>query len=361
MAAVTIVLATYNRPKSLRYTINSVLAQSFEDWVLLVIGDNCSEETDAVLASYDDSRIVYHNLEERCGEQSGPNSIGFFLARSEYVAFVNHDDIWLSDHLAQALQVMEKNKVEFYCSGAALTAYAKDAKLGVKRPVIWEVSPPNRKFKDAYHKSTVLFEPISAWVMKRSLLEKVGVWRPAAQLFRTPLVDWVLRAWRKGVSHHFSNTVTVIYCNAEKRGMVDEGVEKGLYFNGESEGQYWMERFRGLPVEKVRQSIAKEEKLASHSRSWTFFTKPYAGRDFSWVFDGLLTPEIAPIFRKSGWDGYDKACKILGIQRGETLAGMLSKRTGEVLKRYASWQSLAEKAKRDIEANERWLKANRDA
>jgi glycosyltransferase involved in cell wall biosynthesis len=94
--AVSVVTATYNRSNVLRYAVESVLAQSFRDWEIIVIGDACTDDTAAVVASYEDSRIRFTNLERNFGEQSGPNNAGFAISRGRYIAYLNHDDLWFA-------------------------------------------------------------------------------------------------------------------------------------------------------------------------------------------------------------------------------------------------------------------------
>ena len=100
MPRVSVVTATYNRSHILRHSIASVIAQRLTDWELIVVGDACTDDTADVVASFDDPRIRYHALAANVGEQSGPNNEGVALARGEMIAFLNHDDLWLPDHLA---------------------------------------------------------------------------------------------------------------------------------------------------------------------------------------------------------------------------------------------------------------------
>ena len=65
-------MATYNRPSVLAFAIESVLAQEFADWELIVIGDACADETAALVNSFGDPRITYVNLVTNFGEQSVP-------------------------------------------------------------------------------------------------------------------------------------------------------------------------------------------------------------------------------------------------------------------------------------------------
>ena len=104
---VSIILATYNRPETLRLAIASVLEQTLTDWELLVIGDACGAETAAVVEAAADPRIHYINLIRNVGEQSGPNNVGIARARGRHIAFLNHDDLWLPDHLQAALEWLQ--------------------------------------------------------------------------------------------------------------------------------------------------------------------------------------------------------------------------------------------------------------
>lgn len=96
---VSVIIATYNWSSVLRHAIASVLAQSYADFELLVVGDACTDDSAEVVASFGDPRIVWHNLEENFGSQVGPNNTGLALARGAYVAYLGHDDLWLPHHL----------------------------------------------------------------------------------------------------------------------------------------------------------------------------------------------------------------------------------------------------------------------
>src|SRR5690606_34069774 len=93
---VTVVIATYNRAETLKYAIESVLWQSFRDFELWVIGDCCTDHTDKVVNSFmHDPRVNWYNLPKNSGYQSKPNNEGIRRARGKYIAYLNHDDIWL--------------------------------------------------------------------------------------------------------------------------------------------------------------------------------------------------------------------------------------------------------------------------
>ena len=73
---VTVIIATYNRSGALRYAISSVLAQTYRDFELLVVGDACTDDSASVAAEFADPRVRWHNLSTNCGNQFGPNNHG---------------------------------------------------------------------------------------------------------------------------------------------------------------------------------------------------------------------------------------------------------------------------------------------
>src|SRR3984957_4345570 len=92
---VSVIIATYNYCNVLRCAIQSALGQTFHDFELLVIGDGCTDESEAVAASFGDSRIHWYNLAGNSGYQAAPNNAGLQMARGRYVAYLGHDDLWL--------------------------------------------------------------------------------------------------------------------------------------------------------------------------------------------------------------------------------------------------------------------------
>jgi len=107
MAEIGIITPTFHRPHSLRVAIESVLRQTFTDWKLYIIGDHCTDETEAVLAEYrdeHDGKIVWCNLPENHSGEKGirgvaPRNHGFDISEEPIIAYLDDDDLWLPDHL----------------------------------------------------------------------------------------------------------------------------------------------------------------------------------------------------------------------------------------------------------------------
>lgn len=181
---VTVVTATYNRPEVLRYAIDSVRRQTYQDWEHVIVGDACSDETATLVESYGDPRLRYINRSVHFGEQSGPNNDGVAAARGELIAYLNHDDLWFADHLdsltahLDALQadLVHAPRIEVDASGVV--------RCGVT----------NAKLRYAPSQ----FVPASLWLVKRDLLTELKGWRAARSIHASnPSQDFLVRAWRK--------------------------------------------------------------------------------------------------------------------------------------------------------------------
>jgi glycosyltransferase involved in cell wall biosynthesis len=91
----------------LTYGLESVLTQTVTDWEMW-IGEACTDETESVVRGFADPRIHFLNLPRQTGDQAGPNNEGLRLFRGRYIADLNHDDLWLPDHLAVGVDALQQ-------------------------------------------------------------------------------------------------------------------------------------------------------------------------------------------------------------------------------------------------------------
>lgn len=206
-AKISIVVATYNRSLVLSRALRTVIAQSEEGWQALVIGDCCSDDTEAQIAALGDDRIHFVNLPERFGEQAGPNSVGMALAQSPYVAFLNHDDYWLPDHLALAMSELESSGADLYWSRAA---FFSNRGAWDERVFFDDVSPCGRRLEDMYDGAFFLAEPMSAWVARRRSLDRLGPMKLSSETAQMPVVEYCQRACRAGMQLKAGDHITVL-------------------------------------------------------------------------------------------------------------------------------------------------------
>lgn len=113
---VTVIIATYNKSSALRCAIESALWQTFKDFELWVIGDACTDDSAQVVTAYGDPRVHWYNLPENSGYQSEPNNEGLRRAKGKYIAYLNHDDLWLPHHLQVLVNCIEETRADFVFS-----------------------------------------------------------------------------------------------------------------------------------------------------------------------------------------------------------------------------------------------------
>jgi glycosyltransferase involved in cell wall biosynthesis len=193
---VSIITATYNRSNVLRYAIESVLRQTFTRWELWVVGDACTDDTAEVVGAFADPRIHFVNLDQNVGDQSGPNNEGFRRSRGRFIAYLNHDDLWLPDHLETALAALEE-------TGADLVWSLVVARRSDDAYVCNDLNPERRY---APH----LVVPVSFWVLRRELVEEIGPWRGHWECHAAPSQDWLFRASCAGKDLRYISQLTAI-------------------------------------------------------------------------------------------------------------------------------------------------------
>ena len=208
ISATTIVTATYDRPRLLREVIRTVLCQTVQDWRWIIVGDACAEATGEMIAAFGDPRITYVNLPQRFGEQAGPNTVGLSLADTPLVAFLNHDDLWLPDHLETGLAALHAAGSDLCLTRAAFLGPRGPA--SAHRSAFGEQSPPGRDIGDAYEAPFHLVEPLSAWIGTREFFHRLGPMRLATTLAVQPIRDWAMRAARLGARVATPEAVTVL-------------------------------------------------------------------------------------------------------------------------------------------------------
>ena len=105
MPQVSIILPTYNRLRSLPRAVQSVLAQTFRDFELIVVDDGSSDGSAAWLEGLNEPRLRLIRLGGRCGAARARNT-GIRAAQAPLIAFQDSDDEWLPHKLERQLELM---------------------------------------------------------------------------------------------------------------------------------------------------------------------------------------------------------------------------------------------------------------
>ena len=110
---VSIVMPSYNTAKYIAETVQSVLAQTYQNWELIIVDDCSTDDTDEVVKPFlSDSRIRYLKNEKNSGAAVSRNR-ALREAKGKWIAFLDSDDLWLPEKLEKQIAFMKENGYHF--------------------------------------------------------------------------------------------------------------------------------------------------------------------------------------------------------------------------------------------------------
>lgn len=110
---VSIIMPSYNTANYISESINSVINQSYKNWELIVVDDCSTDNTDEVIKDFlKDSRIKYLKNKENSGAAISRNK-ALRIAKGEWIAFLDSDDLWSHKKLEKQIKFMEQNNYNF--------------------------------------------------------------------------------------------------------------------------------------------------------------------------------------------------------------------------------------------------------
>ncbi len=213
--AVSVIIPTYNRAWCLAEAVDSVLAQAYQDFELIVVDDGSTDETPQLLAAYG-GRLRVLRCENR-GVSAARNA-GIAAAQAELIAFLDSDDLWLPGKLSHQVAFFHLDPEALICQTEEL--WVRNGR---------RVNPGRRHRK----RGGLIFAPSlelclvspSAVMVRRGLFDRVGLFdetlpacedydlwlrvscRIPVHLIDTPLIvkrgghaDQLSRAW--GLDRH---------------------------------------------------------------------------------------------------------------------------------------------------------------
>jgi glycosyltransferase involved in cell wall biosynthesis len=217
---VSILLPTHNRADVLSFAIQSVLAQTIQDFELLVVGDGCTDHSVEIVQGFADPRIHWFDLPKAPGFGYANRNIGLHKARGEYIAFMAHDDLWLSDHLEQLLPFFRDEKTEIVYSRPLWVI-----PFGMIVPGEFNLNRPSTL--RAFLNGVVNGIPAGCVIHRRDCLSKYGFWND--ELPKAADWDMWARIIKGGKEKNFvyAGDSTCLHFKANWR---DDSYDKGFSF-----------------------------------------------------------------------------------------------------------------------------------
>ena len=112
MELVSIIMPAYNCGRFIGEAIESVLAQTYTVWELLIVDDCSTDNTAEIITSYKDERIHYMHNERNSGAALSRNK-ALRAAQGRYIAFLDADDAWTPEKLEHQIAFMQQNGYDF--------------------------------------------------------------------------------------------------------------------------------------------------------------------------------------------------------------------------------------------------------
>lgn len=181
--AVSIIVPAYNAERTIGPMIDSVLAQTFADWELIIIDDGSTDGTAAVVHGYADPRLRYHFQDN--AERSAARNNGLARARGAFITFLDSDDLFLPGKLALQVAALTADPALGLVAGG--NRYIDDAGAVLSFSHPWELTP--RLDLDAFLAGCPIWLPHT--LVRRDWVDRVGGFDSAVE--PTEDYDWLLR------------------------------------------------------------------------------------------------------------------------------------------------------------------------
>ena len=204
---VSIGLPVYNGENFLEEAIVSLLAQSFEDFELIIADNASTDNTEAICQTYAsrDKRIRYVRSKENIGAARNFN-LTFTLATGEYFKWAAHDDVCRADFLARCVDVLDRDPAVVLCFTRSITIDDQSRPLNERPPrPDWSANEPHVRFRQAL----ALEETMPVFGLIRS-----------DTLRRTPLIGSYPASDRPLLAHlglhgRFVETPEILFCHRQ--------------------------------------------------------------------------------------------------------------------------------------------------
>ncbi|WP_100629621.1 glycosyltransferase family 2 protein [Algoriphagus formosus] len=194
----SIIIPNFNKASYLENSINSVLLQTFKNWECIIIDDHSTDSSWEIIEGYanKDHRIKpFKRPRNRKKGGNAARNYGIQLAKGEFVALLDSDDIWGPNRLELALQFLTSNNIEALFSGAIVVSKNYTQKLS------------SRNIRDGesifdFILSDDVFCPTPSFILRRELAQEILF---DEDLKRHQDYDFFIRAHMKKAWSYFEN------------------------------------------------------------------------------------------------------------------------------------------------------------
>lgn len=157
---VSIIIPTFNRAHLIGETLDSVLAQTYQNWECIVVDDGSTDTTQDLMGEYmaKDLRFQYHHRpKDRLPGGNAARNYGFELSKGEYIQWFDSDDIMLPEFINKKVLLFGHNVVISICSGYSTDENLENRQLK-EMPVIDNLFKEYMLWKSRIMLPSILFQ-----------------------------------------------------------------------------------------------------------------------------------------------------------------------------------------------------------
>lgn len=168
---VSVIIPAYNAERFIKETIESVLRQTYDDFEIIIVDDGSTDTTRQIIESLNDQRIIY--LYQKNSGVSVARNTGVSKARGEYIALLDHDDLWLPEKLKKQIPLLETHtEIGLVYSDC----YIIDLKGRILTRIFQSFNPCRGKVSP--HLLLCNFVPCLTAVIRKNILQKIDMFNP---------------------------------------------------------------------------------------------------------------------------------------------------------------------------------------
>lgn len=180
---VSVVIPVFNAKKFISETIESVVAQTYPHWELVVVDDGSTDGTSEILKKYKKMLSTKMRIitQKNCGVSIARNR-GIAISKGEYIAFLDHDDLWLPEKLEIQTKILDSDKSlgMVYCDSYVIDEKSNIKEDSVIQSILSRNIPLQRRFRGWIFDELFYVNYISleTAVIRKKVLKNTGMFNP---------------------------------------------------------------------------------------------------------------------------------------------------------------------------------------
>jgi glycosyltransferase involved in cell wall biosynthesis len=208
---VSVVIPTHNRPDFLKKTIQSILTQTYPHLEVIVISNGLSKLNQEATKSFKDLRITYRE-QENSGGPSSPRNHGIRLAKGDYIAFCDDDDLWMPDKIEKQVNILSNNPEIGLC-------YTNMVRFDDQTEWIGPHDNGKADFGSLLYVNTI---PVSSIIIRKSALDRYGTFTESSIVGFSEDYDFVIRHSYYTTLYHLDEFLLKYWSGNQRTTATDE-------------------------------------------------------------------------------------------------------------------------------------------